>query len=139
MGTLHADQPGIGRVYGLGVSMGAGLLLQALRETPELQGVVSRLFVSTFHDVAAIVLADSGAAAGRHSILSGRLKYGIDLRLASPEKQRSAPATFLCSSFMGRRTATFRSAVAALADASDSTVLWEVPARTHSRIGHRAR
>jgi fermentation-respiration switch protein FrsA (DUF1100 family) len=79
------------RLYGLGESMGAGILLQSLRVEPRFRAVVAECPFATFHEIAFDRLHQySGLPnfALWPFVIGGefyaRQRYGIDLRLASP-------------------------------------------------------
>jgi dipeptidyl aminopeptidase/acylaminoacyl peptidase len=82
-------------IYGLGESMGAAILLQTIANEPEFCAVVAESTFSSFREAAYIRLGEgfhTGPWLGRTllrpavetGLLYARLKYGIDLALASP-------------------------------------------------------
>jgi dipeptidyl aminopeptidase/acylaminoacyl peptidase len=105
-GDLHrwtdwlARQPGIGRIYGLGASMGAAILLESLPQEPCFRAVVADCPFATFREVARdrlhqftgvstpllVPLVDLG-------FVYARLAHGIDLSQASPAATIPAAGT----------------------------------------------
>jgi uncharacterized protein len=67
-------------VFGMGMSMGAAILLQSLPVEPRLQAVVAECPFVTFREVAYYRVQQAGGL-----FLYTRLRYGVDLSLASPE------------------------------------------------------
>jgi len=76
-------------VFGMGMSMGAAILLQSLPIEPGLQAVVAECPFATFRDVAYYRVRQAGgllfAPAVEPAFLYTRLRHGVDLSLASPE------------------------------------------------------
>ena len=90
-----AKQNSAGCVYGLGESMGAAILLQALPAEPRFCAAVAESPFSNFREVAYDRMGQKvggGARIGRtffrplvsEAFLDARLQYGVDLRKASP-------------------------------------------------------
>ena len=84
-------QPGVTRLYGLGMSMGAAILLESVARETRFRAVVADCPFATFPEVARDRLHQySGAPAFvtvpivRFGILYAGLRYGVDLRRASP-------------------------------------------------------
>jgi len=84
--TGHVD-----RLYGLGESMGAAILIQSLPREPRFRAVVAECPFSTFQDVAYYRLehiSHLGRWASWPIVQTGflyvRLRYGVDLKRASP-------------------------------------------------------
>jgi fermentation-respiration switch protein FrsA (DUF1100 family) len=87
---LFANTP-IQRLYGMGESMGAAIILQSLASEPRLRAVVAECPYATFREVAYDRL--STPAFPPHfslwpiiqtGFIYARLRYGVDLHLASP-------------------------------------------------------
>jgi dipeptidyl aminopeptidase/acylaminoacyl peptidase len=83
----------IDSLYGLGQSMGAAILIQAARSEPRLRAIVADCSFASFEEIAfdRFTQASSLPAAAfwpviRMGFLYGRLRDGVDLRLASPVK-----------------------------------------------------
>ena len=83
-------------VFGMGESMGAAILLQALRIEPRFCAVVAESSFSSFRDIAYVRAGQifhtgpwSGQTLFRPAVevglLYGRLRYGVNLALASPK------------------------------------------------------
>ena len=87
---LLLARPGIRRLYGLGQSMGAAILIEALPREPRLRALVADCPFATFEEVAYDRLEQRGLPplAAWPIIQIGfaytRLRYGFDLREASP-------------------------------------------------------
>jgi pimeloyl-ACP methyl ester carboxylesterase len=85
-------RPGVTRLYGIGQSMGAAILLQTLPREPRFRAMVADCPFDTFEEVAGDRLAQRGAV-GR--VLAwpvvhlgfwyARARYGLDLSQASPD------------------------------------------------------
>jgi uncharacterized protein len=83
------SQPGVHRIYGLGQSMGAAVLIQSLAYHPEFRSIVADCPFSSFEEVAVY-------RAGQRTLpmvawpvvqiesLYSRWRYGVDLMQASP-------------------------------------------------------
>jgi dipeptidyl aminopeptidase/acylaminoacyl peptidase len=89
-GTLLA-QPGITRLYGLGQSMGAAILLESLPREPRFRALVADCPFATFEEIAFDRLAQQGFAGRALSwpvvplgFLYTRARYGVNLWSASP-------------------------------------------------------
>jgi dipeptidyl aminopeptidase/acylaminoacyl peptidase len=96
-GDVHAwaewlfRERGIQRLYGMGESLGAAILLQSLPREPRFRAVVAECSFSTFEEVANYRLEHASHLGlpftwpvVRTAFVYGRLRYGIDLRQASP-------------------------------------------------------
>jgi len=79
------------RLYGLGESMGAAILLQSLRAEPRFRAIVAECPFSTFEDIAQYRLSQVSGLGPlavrpcmRLAFLYALLRYGVDLRQVSP-------------------------------------------------------
>jgi len=130
-----------GRVYGLGESMGAAILIQALEAEPRLRSVVAECSYATFRDAALdrIPRLAPWAAFARVPILEAAFwyifwRYGLDLDMASPAAAlaRSRTPVLLIHGLADDRTAPEQSRRLHAA-APHTTELWEVPGAGHTR------
>lgn len=120
------------RVYGLGVSMGAAILLQSLPVAPELRAVVADSPFSTFREVACHRLGGKWSAPMVDTaFLYGRARYGVDLGDASPFRavRGSDVPVLLIHGTTDRNIPVTQSRQ--LRDAGGSTELWEVEGAGH--------
>jgi dipeptidyl aminopeptidase/acylaminoacyl peptidase len=81
----------IARLYGMGESMGAGVILQSLATEPRFRAVVAECSFATFQEIAYERLTDSSGLPRpvfwpviQAGYLYARLRYGVDLHQASP-------------------------------------------------------
>ena len=89
-GELFRD-PAIHRLYGLGASMGGAILIQSLPKEPRFRALVADSTFDTFENIAYYRL-EQASGLGRWAswptaqagFLYARLRYGVDLRQASP-------------------------------------------------------
>jgi hypothetical protein len=88
---LLLRQPGIGRLYGLGQSMGAAILLESLPREPRFGALVADCPFATFQEIAYDRLAQRGAVGRIASwpvvnmgFVYARVRYGVNLWNASP-------------------------------------------------------
>ncbi|HTS60681.1 MAG TPA: alpha/beta fold hydrolase [Candidatus Acidoferrales bacterium] len=88
---LMLHEPGVGRLYGLGQSMGAAILIESLAAEPRFRALVADCPFATFEEIAYDRLAQRGLASRmaawpliHFGVLYGRARYGIDLWRASP-------------------------------------------------------
>ena len=127
------------KLYGLGESLGAGILLQSLRVEPRFRAVVAECPFATFEEVAFDRLAQSFhlprpllwplIQGGR---LYARARYGLDLRQASPAvvvARTQVPILLI----HGDRDTNIppRHSLELHALNPAATTLWEVPGATH--------
>jgi len=82
-------QPGVERIYGLGESMGAGVLIESLVYHPGFRAIVAECPFSTFEDVAEYrvgsrLLPLVAWPVVRIASWYSRLRYGVDVMQASP-------------------------------------------------------
>ncbi len=126
------------RLYGLGESMGAAILLQSLAIEPRFHAVVAECPFADFESIAFDRMAQAGAphpladAIVPLGLLYGRLRYGIDLRQASPEaavRATSVPILLIHGTADGN--VPIRHSRRLHAANPRSTVLWEVPGAGH--------
>ena len=80
-------------VYGLGVSMGAAILIQSLPDSPRICAAVAESPYSSFHEIglrhASVVLGVTGLLPQAFVAVGftyARLRYGIDFNRVSPEE-----------------------------------------------------
>jgi uncharacterized protein len=129
-------------IFGLGESMGAAQLLQSLEIEPRFCGVVAESFFSTFREIAYDRMGQfvhAGPWVGRTvlrpveeiALLYVRLKYGLDMKGASPEDSvaRSGVPVFLIHGQIDHNIPVRHSRrIQAL---NPHIVLWEVPNTDH--------
>jgi hypothetical protein len=87
---LFRNRP-VARLYGMGESMGAGIVLQALATEPRLRAVVAECPFATFTEIAYERLTDRSGLPRpvfwpvvQIGYLYARVRYGVDLHRASP-------------------------------------------------------
>src|SRR4051794_38718808 len=85
--------PGTDRLYGAGQSTGAAILIQSLAVEPRFRGIVADCVFASFEEVAYDRLAQNGVRGVLFSwpaihigMLYARVRYGLDLRHASPSE-----------------------------------------------------
>jgi hypothetical protein len=134
-------QPHIARIYGFGASLGGAELLEAVDAEPRFRAVIAESAYSSFPAIAyermrrqipdglkwlTRPFVDSG-------ILWARLRYGIDLRHASPVDavRRTHVPVLLIHGLKDDRTAPDNSRILAAAN-PQSTRLWLVPEAGHA-------
>jgi len=134
-------QPGITRLYGLGQSMGAAILLESLSREPRFRALVADCPFATFDEIAHDRLAQRGIAGRVLSwplvplgFLYARARYGIDLWSASPAEalRRTHTPVLLIHGAEDDNIAP-RHSRELHAMNPETTELWEVP-----RAGHVA-
>jgi dipeptidyl aminopeptidase/acylaminoacyl peptidase len=132
-------QPGVQRIYALGESMGAGVLIQSLAYHPDFRAIVAECPFSTFGEVAEYRV-------GRRTFplvawpvvklasLYSRSRYGLDVMQASPMaalRQSTTPVLLIHGTadvnIPPRESRELHAAN------PQSTVLWEVEGATHVR------
>jgi fermentation-respiration switch protein FrsA (DUF1100 family) len=84
-----ASQPGVERIYGLGESMGADVLIQSLADHPGFRAIVAECPFSTFENVALYrvgqrTLPVLAWPVTRIGTWYSRWRYGVDVTQASP-------------------------------------------------------
>ena len=131
-------QPGVKRLYGLGVSMGAAVLLESLPREARLRAVVADCPFAAFPEVARDRLHQLTGAPSLVTgpmvalgIFYGRLRYGMDLAQASPAAAVQATTVpillihgVLDSNIPVRHSRELRARNSAIQ-------LWEVPGAEH--------
>jgi dipeptidyl aminopeptidase/acylaminoacyl peptidase len=130
---------GIERLYGLGESMGAAILLQSLACEPRFRAVVAESAFADFPEVAYDRLAQEVGAPRplfwpivKGGLLYERLRYGVDLRRASPASVvRATRVPILLIHGTEDRNIPIRHSRELHALNLRATVLWEVPGGHH--------
>jgi dipeptidyl aminopeptidase/acylaminoacyl peptidase len=130
-------QPGVERIYGLGESMGAGVLIQSLAYHPDFRAIVAECSFATFEDVAEYrvgsrLLPVVAWPVVRMASWYSRLRYGVDVTQASPADalRRSNTPVLLIHGTADVNIPPQESRDLHAANPS-STVLWEVRGATH--------
>ncbi len=130
-------QPGVERIYGLGESMGAGVLIQSLVYHPGFRAIVAECPFSTFEDVAEYrvgsrLLPLVAWPVVRMASWYSRLRYGVDVMRASPiaALRRSKTPVLLIHGTADVNIPPQESRDLHAANPA-STVLWEVAGATH--------
>lgn len=130
---------GTGRLYGLGESLGAGILLESLRVEPRFRAVVAECPFATFEEIAFDRLNQYShlprfvlwplVHGGR---LYARARYGVDLRQASPAAAvaRTRVPILLIHGDCDTNIPLRHSRELHRAN-PETTVVWEVPGATH--------
>ena len=131
---------GCRRLYGLGESMGAAILIQSAALTPEFSAIVAE---SAYSSLRSIAQERIGQMAGfspaliappilETSLVYARLRYGVVLSQVSPrESIRHAQAPILLiHGLADDRTPPWHSQ--ALAEANQNAQLWLVPGARHT-------
>jgi hypothetical protein len=135
--TRHAE-----RLYGLGVSLGAGILLQSLAREPRFRAVVAESPFSTFPDVAYDRLSLESGIPRRafwlviqSGFLYARLRYGVDLRRASAlDAVRATHTPILLIHGTADVNIPIGHSRALHAINPVATRLWEVPGAKHVHV-----
>jgi len=130
---------GVQRLYGLGESMGASILLESLAREPRFRTVVAECPFATFEEVARYRLAQASGGpewAFRPITALGftyaRLRYGVDLTKASPLAAVRAAQTPILLIHGQQDTNIPIAQSRELAAANPKWVrLWEAPRATH--------
>lgn len=138
------SQPSTRRLYGMGASMGAAILLQALAREPRFSAVVTDCAFADFHQVAYDRLAErlgmqhSTARlllwpAVEPALLYTRARYGLDLAQASPERavRQTRVPVLLIHGAEDRRIPPEHSRLLRAANPRYAA-LWEVPHTGHT-------
>ena len=130
---------GATRLYGLGESMGAAILLQSLAIERRFRAVAAECPFADFESIAFDRMKQAGAphplsdAIVPLGLLYGRLRYGIDLRQASPEAAvRATSVPVLLIHGTADDNIPLRHSRRLHAANPRSTVLWEVPGAGHA-------
>lgn len=130
---------GVGRLYGLGKSMGAAILLESLAREPRFRAVVAESPFADFREVAYDRMAQRIALPRVFfwpivdlGMIYGRVRYGVDLDRASPAaavRATSVPILLIHGTEDGNIPIRHSRELHALNPAA--TVLWEVPGGHH--------
>ena len=138
LGLLTA-QSGIQRVYALGVSMGAGVLLQALPGEPRLRAVVADCPFATFPGIARDRIHQASglppplaAPFAEVGLCYARLRYGLDLHNASPAAALSGVRTPILLIHGDRDRNIPPRHSRQLHAANPATEIWIVPGADHA-------
>jgi uncharacterized protein len=130
-------QPGVKRIYGLGESMGAGVLIQSLAYNPDFRAIVAECSFATFEDVAEYrvgsrLLPSFARPVVRMASWYSRLRYGVDVMQASPiaALRRSKTPVLLIHGTADVNIPPQESRDLHAANPA-STVLWEVDGAAH--------
>jgi hypothetical protein len=130
-------QPGVNRIYGLGESMGAGVLIQSLAYHPGFRAIVAECSFATFEDAAeyrvgARLLPLVAWPVVRMASWYSRLRYGVDVMQASPidALRRSKTPVLLIHGTADVNIPPQESRDLHAAN-PESTVLWEVDGAAH--------
>jgi pimeloyl-ACP methyl ester carboxylesterase len=129
----------ITRLYGLGESMGAAILLESLPREPRLRAVVADCPFDTFEDIAYYRLEHASGLSRWASwpvvqtgFVYARLFYGLDLHQASPAAAiRTTSVAVLLIHGTADTNIPPRESVALHALNPQSTTLWLVPGARH--------
>ena len=137
---LLMARPGIHRLYGMGQSMGAAMLIQALPREPRFRALVADCPFSTFEAVAYDRLMQSGLPflaawpLTQAGFLYTRLHYGVDLHQASPAAAiRATHTPVLLIHGMNDANIPIWHSRELHALNPTSTQLWEVPGADHTQ------
>ncbi len=139
-------QGGADRLYGLGRSLGAAILLESLPREPRFRAVVAEAPFAEFREIAEYRLAqNSGAPAVlfwpvvRLGFLYGRLRYGVDLGHASPEAAlRSSTVPVLLIHGTEDQNIPVQHSRELHAANPRTTELWEIPGGHHLDLDAQA-
>ena len=135
-----------GRLFGLGVSMGASILLQSLTEEPRFCAVVAESPFASFREIAYDRMGQpfgAGPWLGRlflrpvveSGILYARFKYGVDLERASPEEAlRRVRTPVLLIHGVRDRNIPVRHSRRIMEHGFGNVSLWEAPEADHARV-----
>ncbi|MDR3698698.1 MAG: alpha/beta fold hydrolase [Candidatus Sulfopaludibacter sp.] len=135
---LFANRP-VQRLYGMGESMGAAVILQSLATEPRLRAVVAECPFATFREVAYDRLS-TPAFPPHFSLwpiiqigyIYARMRYGVDLRLASPlPAVRATHVPVLLIHGTADTNIPCRNSEELHAANPAFTTLWLVPGATH--------
>jgi len=136
---LLLGRPGIQRLYGIGQSMGAAILLESLQREPRFRAVVADCPFATFEEVAGDRLAQRARMGStlswpvvRMGFVYARVRYGLDLWEASPAGAvGAAKVPVLLIHGMQDRNIPPRHSRQLHAANPAWTQLWEVPGAGH--------
>jgi hypothetical protein len=132
------------RVFGIGESLGGAVLIEALAVEPRFSAIVADSAFSSFERIAKDRIAERlpvpqlvGRVLASPVVWSGflyaRLRYGLDLRAASPEKvlARSTTPVLLIHGLNDRQTPPVHSEILAASNRAFAA-LWLVPGAGHT-------
>jgi len=136
---LLLRRPGIHRLYGIGQSMGASILLESLPREPRFRALVADCPFATFEEIAYDRLRQRGPLGTAVSwpvvqmgFLYSRLRYGLNLRDASPAAAvRAAKIPILLIHGAADDNIPPRHSRQLHALSPATTQLWEVPGAGH--------
>jgi len=140
VGWLAARLPGE-RIFGLGESMGAAILLQTLAVEPRFCAVVAEAPYSSLREIAYDRLAHEHSGPERYAvrpiletaILYQRLRYDVDLRQVSPENAVAQSSTPVLLIYGSKDDNTPSHHAQRIHGSNPATVtLWEVPGAGHT-------
>lgn len=133
---------GVERLYGLGVSMGAAVLIQSLAVEPRFRAIVAESPFATFEEIAYDRLGQASGA-GRALLwpvvnigfLYARVRHGMDLHRASPvEAARATSVPILLIHGDRDGNIDIRHSRAIQAANPRTTRLWVVPGAEHVQV-----
>jgi hypothetical protein len=135
---LFRNRP-VARLYGMGESMGAGIILESLATEPRLRAVVAQCPFATFEEVAYDRLNSRTGIPEpllwpviQLGYIYGRATLGVDLRQASPlEAVRQTHVPVLLIHGMADRNIPYRHSQELHAANPAATTLWLVPGASH--------
>ena len=127
------------RLYGLGQSMGAGILIQALSREPRFRAIVADSSFSSFEEMSYDRLYDTVRLPRwaawplvTFGFFYAHVRYGIDLRQAAPvEGVRNTTVPILIIHGMADAMVPFRHSQNLRSANSNATRLWLVPRADH--------
>lgn len=141
--TWMRAQPGVGNLYGFGVSLGGSVLLESLRTETRFSAVIAESAYSDFPSIAEARIRRNAPRALKwltvplvgSGILWTRLRYGIDLRASSAADgvRRSSTPILLAHGMADDLTSPDNSRVLAAANPA-LTQLWLVPGAAHVNL-----
>jgi hypothetical protein len=136
-----AEHGQVSRIYGLGESLGAAVLIEALPVEPRLRAIVAESAYSSFPEIAAertnrvapVWVHWATAPFVAAGLARAKYGYGVDLRSASPLEalERSRRPVLLIHGIEDRETSPENSVRLASANPRD-TRLWLVPGAGHT-------
>ena len=129
-------------LYGLGVSLGAGILLQSLAREPRFRAVVAESPFASFQEAAYDRLSEDSGISQRmfwpvieSGFLYARMRYGVDLRRASAvDAVRATHTPILLIHGTADVNIPIRHSRELHAINPGATRLWEVAGATHGHV-----
>ena len=136
---LLLRRPGVDRLYGVGQSMGAAILLESLPSEPRFRALVADCAFATFEEIAYDRLAQNGSPGRVVSwpvihlgFIYARLRYGVNLWRASPaDAVRGTHTPILLIHGANDDNIPPRHSRELHAANPTATELWEVPGAGH--------